>query len=196
MGVVVGWVNDVTLMLGCALEISDMLTAIVLVAAGTSIPDTFASKIAAERDDTADESITNVTGSNSVNVFLGLGLPWTMAAVYWNNMADSTAVMEWVATCCGHDLTLITKYGPEWITSSVGLEGKKGGIQGLIMDGSSIGLPTLAFLSCATGATVLLNWRRKNCGGELGGDSRMFSAGLLVLFWACVIVVTAAASSK
>ena len=25
----------------------------------------------------------NVTGSNSVNVFLGLGLPWVIAAIYW-----------------------------------------------------------------------------------------------------------------
>jgi solute carrier family 8 (sodium/calcium exchanger) len=25
-----------------------------------------------------------VTGSNSVNVFLGLGLPWLMAAIYWS----------------------------------------------------------------------------------------------------------------
>lgn len=31
---------------------------------------------------TADNSVGNVTGSNSVNVFLGLGLPWTMAAIY------------------------------------------------------------------------------------------------------------------
>jgi solute carrier family 8 (sodium/calcium exchanger) len=26
--------------------------------------------------------VGNVTGSNSVNVFLGLGLPWSMAAIY------------------------------------------------------------------------------------------------------------------
>ena len=25
----------------------------------------------------------NVTGSNSVNVFLGLGMPWTIGAIYW-----------------------------------------------------------------------------------------------------------------
>lgn len=33
-------------------------------------------------DDTADNAIGNVTGSNSVNVFLGLGLPWTMATIF------------------------------------------------------------------------------------------------------------------
>ena len=50
---------------------------------GTSLPDTFASKIAAQNEKTADNAIGNVTGSNSVNVFLGLGLPWVLAAIYW-----------------------------------------------------------------------------------------------------------------
>lgn len=45
--------------------------------------DTFASKLAAINDDTADASIGNVTGSNAVNVFLGIGIPWTFAAFYW-----------------------------------------------------------------------------------------------------------------
>ena len=39
--------------------------------------------MAATADPTADASIVNVTGSNSVNVFLGIGVPWSMAAIYW-----------------------------------------------------------------------------------------------------------------
>ena len=50
---------------------------------GTSLPDTFASMIAAQKELTADNAIGNVTGSNSVNVFLGLGLPWVFASIYW-----------------------------------------------------------------------------------------------------------------
>ncbi|TRZ08691.1 hypothetical protein HGM15179_018414 [Zosterops borbonicus] len=46
-------------------------------------PDTFASRVAALQDPCADASIGNVTGSNAVNVFLGLGLAWSVAAVYW-----------------------------------------------------------------------------------------------------------------
>lgn len=45
-------------------------------------PDTFASMIAAKHDEGADNCIGNVTGSNAVNVFLGIGLAWTIAAVY------------------------------------------------------------------------------------------------------------------
>ena len=51
-------------------------------ALGTSLPDTFASKIAAVSEKSADNAIGNVTGSNSVNVFLGLGIPWMIAAIY------------------------------------------------------------------------------------------------------------------
>lgn len=55
--------------------------AITFVALGTSLPDTFASKAAAVQEKYADNAVGNVTGSNSVNVFLGLGLPWFIAAV-------------------------------------------------------------------------------------------------------------------
>ncbi len=51
-------------------------------ALGTSLPDLFASKAAATSEKYADNAVGNVTGSNSVNVFLGLGLPWMIAAIY------------------------------------------------------------------------------------------------------------------
>lgn len=45
--------------------------------------DTFASKVSAVQDTYADASIGNVTGSNAVNVFLGIGVAWSVAAIYW-----------------------------------------------------------------------------------------------------------------
>ena len=68
---------------GCLINLKPAVNAITLVAMGTSLPDLFASKTAAVQEEHADNSVGNVTGSNSVNVFLGLGLPWTIAAVYW-----------------------------------------------------------------------------------------------------------------
>merc|ERR1712100_806514 len=65
------------------------VTAITFVALGTSLPDTFASKAAAVSEPHADASIVNITGSNSVNVFLGLGLPWATAAFYWAFNSES-----------------------------------------------------------------------------------------------------------
>uniref|UniRef100_A0A1I8HBQ1 Na_Ca_ex domain-containing protein n=1 Tax=Macrostomum lignano TaxID=282301 RepID=A0A1I8HBQ1_9PLAT len=69
-------------LLGCVLGIHQAVTGITIVAIGTSLPDTFASRTAALQDEYADNSVGNVTGSNSVNVFLGLGLPWCIATIY------------------------------------------------------------------------------------------------------------------
>ncbi|XP_070493895.1 sodium/calcium exchanger Calx isoform X2 [Chironomus tepperi] len=82
IGIVTAIIGDVASHFGCTLGIKDSVTAIVFVALGTSIPDTFASKVAAIQDKYADASVGNVTGSNAVNVFLGIGLAWTMAAIY------------------------------------------------------------------------------------------------------------------
>ncbi|CRL05221.1 CLUMA_CG017997, isoform A, partial [Clunio marinus] len=82
IGLVTAIIGDVASHFGCTLGIKDSVTAIVFVALGTSIPDTFASKVAAIQDKYADASVGNVTGSNAVNVFLGIGIAWTMAAVY------------------------------------------------------------------------------------------------------------------
>jgi len=83
IGICTAFIGDLANLLGCALDIPPSICAITFVALGTSLPDTFASKTAAIQDPSADNSIGNVTGSNSVNVFLGLGLTWSIAAVYW-----------------------------------------------------------------------------------------------------------------
>ncbi|KAG5881299.1 hypothetical protein JTB14_016170 [Gonioctena quinquepunctata] len=82
IGVVTAVIGDIASHFGATLGIKDAVTAIVFVALGTSIPDTFASKVAAIHDKHADACIGNVTGSNAVNVFLGIGVAWSIAAVY------------------------------------------------------------------------------------------------------------------
>ncbi|XP_055389239.1 sodium/calcium exchanger 1-like [Condylostylus longicornis] len=82
IGMVTAVIGDVASHFGCTLGIKDAVTAICFVALGTSIPDTFASKVAAIQDKYADASVGNVTGSNAVNVFLGIGVAWTIAAIY------------------------------------------------------------------------------------------------------------------
>ena len=62
-------------------------------ALGTSLPDTFASRTAAIKENYADMAIGNITGSNSVNVFLGLGLPWLIAAIYHAAVSEVRNVM-------------------------------------------------------------------------------------------------------
>ncbi|KAL3287558.1 hypothetical protein HHI36_002025 [Cryptolaemus montrouzieri] len=82
IGVVTAIIGDMASHFGATLGIKDSVTAIVFVALGTSIPDTFASKVAAIHDKHADASVGNVTGSNAVNVFLGIGVAWSIAAIY------------------------------------------------------------------------------------------------------------------
>jgi len=84
IGLITFVVGEVAGMMGCVLGIKPGVTAITFVAIGTSLPDTFASMTAAKESRYADSAIGNVTGSNSVNVFLGLGLPWVIAVIYQN----------------------------------------------------------------------------------------------------------------
>ncbi|KHN83897.1 Sodium/calcium exchanger 3, partial [Toxocara canis] len=111
IGIVTAIVGDLAGIFGCMVGLKDAITAITFVALGTSLPDTFASKIAAENEPTADNAIGNVTGSNSVNVFLGLGLPWLIAAIYWarknepfivdaGNLGFSVTIFMVTSVCC------------------------------------------------------------------------------------------------
>ncbi|XP_013777864.1 sodium/calcium exchanger 3-like isoform X2 [Limulus polyphemus] len=82
IGLLTAFIGDLASHFGCTLGIKDQVTATAFVALGTSVPDTFASKVAAINDRYADSSIGNVTGSNAVNVFLGIGIAWSIAAIY------------------------------------------------------------------------------------------------------------------
>uniref|UniRef100_A0AC11DCW8 Solute carrier family 8 member A1 n=1 Tax=Ovis aries TaxID=9940 RepID=A0AC11DCW8_SHEEP len=82
IGILTAFIGDLASHFGCTIGLKDSVTAVVFVALGTSVPDTFASKVAATQDQYADASIGNVTGSNAVNVFLGIGVAWSIAAIY------------------------------------------------------------------------------------------------------------------
>ncbi|KAK5858958.1 hypothetical protein PBY51_003060 [Eleginops maclovinus] len=83
IGFLTAIIGDLASHFGCTVGLRDTVTAVVFVALGTSLPDTFASKVAATQDQYADACVGNVTGSNAVNVFLGIGLAWSVAAIYW-----------------------------------------------------------------------------------------------------------------
>lgn len=85
IGCITAIVEQFANLFGCALGIPQSINAITIVALGTSLPDTFASKTAAQTSKHADSAIGNITGSNSVNVFLGLGLPWVIASNWYAN---------------------------------------------------------------------------------------------------------------
>uniref|UniRef100_A0A8C7YX85 Solute carrier family 8 member 1b n=1 Tax=Oryzias sinensis TaxID=183150 RepID=A0A8C7YX85_9TELE len=84
IGLLTAVIGDLASHFGCTVGLKDSVTAVVFVALGTSVPDTFASKVAATQDQYADASIGNVTGSNAVNVFLGIGVsPAYLIILLW-----------------------------------------------------------------------------------------------------------------
>ncbi|VDM38846.1 unnamed protein product [Toxocara canis] len=115
IGIVTAIVGDLAGIFGCMVGLKDAITAITFVALGTSLPDTSALtemiNEAFNQEPTADNAIGNVTGSNSVNVFLGLGLPWLIAAIYWarknepfivdaGNLGFSVTIFMVTSVCC------------------------------------------------------------------------------------------------
>merc|ERR1711957_656468 len=156
-------------LLGCAMGIPDSVTAITFVALGTSLPDTFASKTAATQDPYADASLGNVTGSNSVNVFLGLGLPWMMAALYWNSSPD---------------LTIWTRKYPDFREKY-----PKGAF---VVKAGGLGVSVATFVVCALTCIACLVFRRKVAGGELGGPRPLAiaSSTFFVSLWLVYISVS------
>ncbi|KAL4588273.1 hypothetical protein LXL04_001156 [Taraxacum kok-saghyz] len=75
-------VTRLTDLISCVTGINGYVIAFTALASGTSWPDLVASKIAAERQTTADSAIANITCSNSVNIYVGIGVPWLIDTAY------------------------------------------------------------------------------------------------------------------
>ena len=116
MGVLTALIGDLASIFGCLIGLKDAVTAITFVALGTSLPDLFASKTAATREKTADNAIGNVTGSNGVNVFLGIGLAWFVSSCYWTAQVGTaaqvgtTGLQDKTLTVRNNDCQLVSLY--------------------------------------------------------------------------------------
>jgi len=146
-----GVLSDLAELFGCMLDVPDIITALTFVALGTSMPDLFASLTAARDDPTADAAIINVTGSNAVNVFLGLGLPWTMGAIYWAVVGPTP---DWKRHNSGNP----------WV-----LEQLEPGQALFVVDSRNLGFSVLILCEACVVALVLLFARRHFLGAEFGG---------------------------
>lgn len=160
-------IGDMAELFGCAAGIDDNITAISVVALGTSLPDLFASKTAATQDEWADASIVNVTGSNSVNVFLGIGVPWMIASIYWW-IVDARENKKWM-----------DDYGEKFLDRCpTGC---------FVVESGDLAFSVVVFVLGALVCLVVICTRRALYDGELGGpagsDSKACSSFLLVLLW-------------
>jgi len=178
IGGVTAIIGDMAGLLGCTMGVPDSVTAITFVALGTSLPDTFASRTAAKQDPYADASIGNVTGSNSVNVFLGLGLPWMIAAIFWSLEGVNE---DWIS-----NNTLAANGAGEWAVTKYKDTG------GFVVVAGDLGFSVLIFCGCAIICIFHLILRRKMYGGELGGPEKpkYISAAFYVLLWFVYIIMS------
>jgi hypothetical protein len=136
------------------------------------MPDFFASLSAAVDDPTADASIVNVTGSNSVNVFLGLGLPWTVASFYWSSAERDS---DW-----------------ELRYPEVAKESKYDGSAVFVVESRDLGFCVMVFSGLCIIAILLLVMRRKYLGAELGGPivPKVASSILLAWLWLAFVALS------
>jgi len=180
IGAVTAVIGEMAKLLGCVLDISEFTTAITFVALGTSLPDTFASKTAAVQDKYADASIGNVTGSNSVNVFLGLGLPWVLCSIYW---AAAGRTSDWQNV---------------YRNTLSNFNDVNQGIGKFVVIGGGLGSSVVVFTCCSITAIVLLLVRRRVFGGELGGPVQFkWASGIFLVFlWILYIVISVTSQSS
>jgi len=182
IAVVTALVSDMANLVGCCIGLLPETCAITFVALGTSLPDTFASKTAAMMDPYADASIGNVTGSNSINVFMGIGLAWSLAAFKWQFGEKDD---NWLK-----GYTYLTDGQKENVINFLGKDPMLGGDTAAIFitPAGSIWFNLMVFSANALFALQHLSARRRKWGGELGGPlsgwmGQKFSAGFLVLQW-------------
>lgn len=169
-------VGDMANLMGCCMGLPNDVTAITIVALGTSLPDTFASKSAATHDSNADNSIGNVTGSNCVNVFLGLGLPWTVGAMYWDANGKTP---DWIKKDFKGD-----NYEVMW--------GSKCPAGCFLVPAGNLSFSVTVFSITAVTCILMLLIRRKVYGGELGGPAfaSKRDAIIMVMLWFVYIILS------
>lgn len=116
--------------------------------------------------------MTNVTGSNSVNVFLGSGLTWTAGAIYWwyifTYHPDGPAAKRWHETAASR--------GSQGEAVANKYEGK------LIHWGGALGQSVTTYAGLAGIALTILGLRRKFIGGEFGGNLLVRNLSSLAFF--------------
>lgn len=183
IGGVTWLVGDMANLVGCCFDILPETAAITFVALGTSLPDTFASKTAAMMDPYADASIGNVTGSNAVNVFLGMGISWTMAAFLWET---SEQTPEWLKRTMQH---------PCSVQENVAKRVELGSKAVFVTPAGTIYINLIIFCINAFFALQHLFARRKKWGGELGGPKKgimgqYFSATFLIAQWFIYVILS------
>lgn len=82
IGILSAIIGDLATIFGCLVGLDDTITAITVVALFTALPDLLASRLVTIYEKFADGALIHITGSIAVNVLMGVGMPWFVAAGY------------------------------------------------------------------------------------------------------------------
>ena len=124
-----------------------------------------------------------------MNVFLGLGMPWSIAAIYWNFFPSDGQVRKWR-----------NRYGDrDGEPASKGQRGAKtiGENRGVafVVPAGDLALSVMVFVCCGITCLGLLAYRRRVYGAELGGPAGPAKRHAYMLLGLWLIYVACSAAS-
>lgn len=83
---VVDWAERIS----CAVGVPSFLFGVVILAAGTSVPDAIGSIVVAKQG-MGDMAVANAVGSNIFDIWLGMGLPWLIVLPIYKTSLDAAS---------------------------------------------------------------------------------------------------------
>mmetsp|Transcript_12344 Transcript_12344/g.31144 ORF Transcript_12344/g.31144 Transcript_12344/m.31144 type:complete len:174 (+) Transcript_12344:781-1302(+) len=90
IGIFTYFAVDASTRLGCLMGLDETVMGLIVLAAGTSVPDAMGS-IAVAKDGMGDMAVANAVGSNTFDILLGLGFPWFIWATFKGEPIHFTA---------------------------------------------------------------------------------------------------------
>lgn len=105
-----------------------------------------------------------------MNVFLGLGMPWTLGALYW----------------------ILKDSDEEWSERYPEVSKARNGKPIFVVPATNLRFSVLVFTCCAAAAFLLIYLRRKMIGAELGGPFfiKVVNSSALIFLWLVFIVLS------
>jgi len=119
-----------------------------------------------------------------VNVFLGLGMPWLIAAIYWSDPSAEDKG-KWLAKYCGPFPSKVESALSACPTSFAG-------DIGFAVPAGDLGVSVGVFVGGACAAVAVLMVRRAKYAAELGGPEtpKKVTAVFFIFLWAVYVGVS------
>lgn len=109
--------------LGCIMHIPKVVMGLIILAAGTSVPDCISSIVVA-REGMGNMAASNAIGSNTFNLAVGLPLPWLLSCMMGNEVvvpAEQLTESLLILMVCLFAYLVILYFGSWKLTKKIGV---------------------------------------------------------------------------